>query len=344
MIRNRNFYFVLLFLLLVLLFLLDIALGSARIPLNSVISILSGNSEKESWQYIILNFRLPKALTAILVGAGVAVAGLNMQTLFKNPLADTSILGIGHGASLGVALFVLASVLLPGILPHGLQYNNWGLILAATLGAGLVLICVSAIAASLNDLVSILIIGVMIGFVTGALVSILQFFSDPELIKSYLVWTFGSLAGVTWSQLSVMAPVVILGLLFTLFLPKSMNALLLGENYAASVGVKVSIIRNCLILVTSVLSGTITAFTGPIAFIGIAVPHAARLIFRTSDHRILIPATILCGAIIMTACDIISQLPGGQTVLPVNSVTSLIGAPLVVYIVIKSRKLKNAFQ
>jgi len=324
-------------------FLLDLALGSVQIPVDSVIASLRGSGLKPSWDYIVLEFRLPKAITAVLAGSGIALTGLHMQTLFRNPLADTSILGIGHGASLGVALFVLAAAILPGMLPPMVQYSNWGIIAAAVAGALAVLLCISAVAAWLNDMVSLLIVGLMVGFVTGAMVSILQYFSDPELIKSYLVWTFGSLAGVTWSQLRVMMPLVLSGLVASIFLPKSMNAFLLGENYAASVGLNVKRTRSVLVIITSILAGTITAFTGPIAFVGIAVPHFARIFFRTSDHRILIPATILSGAVLMLFCDIISQVPGGQTTLPINAVTSLVGAPVVVFIVLKNRRTKTTF-
>lgn len=329
--------------LLVVVFLCDIALGSVRIPLQEVVASLMGKGLKPSWDYIVMEFRMPKAITAILAGSGIALTGLHTQTLFKNPLADTSLLGIGHGASLGVALFVLAAALLPGLIPASIQYNNWGIIAAAVVGAATVLICISIIAVWLNDMVSLLIVGLMVGFATGALVSVLQYFSDPELIKSYLVWTFGSLAGVTWSQLGVMAPLVMFGLLVSLFLPKSMNALLLGEHYAESVGLRVRLVRNILIAVTSLLAGTITAFTGPIAFIGIAVPHFARILFRSSDHKVLIPATMLAGAVLMLVCDIISQMPGGQVTLPINAVTSLIGAPVVVFIVLRNRRTKRVF-
>jgi len=342
-INRTSILFIAIVILTILFFILDLALGSVSIPLDGVVSALLGKPEKASWQYIILNFRMPKAIAAILTGAGISVAGLQMQTLFRNPLADTSILGIGHGASLGVAIFVLASALFPGILPVDAQYNNWGIILAAVTGAFLVLFCISTVSVWLNDMVSLLIVGVMFGFVTGSLVSILQYFSAPELIKSYLIWTFGSLSGVTWSQLKVMAPIVCCGLALSFLFPKSMNAILLSEQYARSVGVRVSFVRNGLILITAILAGTLTAFTGPIAFIGIAVPHFVRLLFRTADHLILIPASILCGALLMLFCDMVSQLPGGDTILPINSVTCIIGAPVVVFIVIQNRRQKSAF-
>lgn len=332
-----------LFILLVAAFIMDLALGSVHIPIGHIIASLGGHGHDQALDYIVMGFRLPKAITAVLAGSAIALSGLNMQALFKNPLADTSILGIGHGASLGVALFVLAAALLPGSLPASVQYSNWGIIAAAVTGALLVLLCISAVSVWLDDMVSLLIVGLMIGFATGAVVNVLQYFSDPELIKNYLIWTFGSLSGVTWSQLRVMSPVIVFGLAAAAFLPKSMNAFLLGENYAASVGLNVSHVRFALVAVTSLLAGTITAFTGPIAFVGIAVPYFARIYFHTSDHKILIPATMLSGAVLMLICDIISQLPGGQTTLPINAVTSLIGAPVVVFIILKSRRTKRLF-
>lgn len=267
-----------------------------------------------------------------------------MQTLFKNPLAGPSVLGISHGASLGVAVFVLSSTAIFGVTTNFQEtLGSWGLVLFAIAGSFLVLLSVLFASARLSDSVTVLIVGLMFGFITGAVVNILQYFSDPELIQNFLVWTFGSLSGVAWSQLRVMGPVVVATLLLSLSYSKKMNALLLGENYATGVGVNVSRTRVKLILTTSVMAGTITAFTGPIAFIGVAVPHLARLLFRTSNHKILIPATIMCGVVIMLVCDIVSQVPGAQTTLPLNSVTALFGAPVILAIIIKSKKMKGAF-
>jgi iron complex transport system permease protein len=340
---RSSIWFIIFGVLLVVFFFFDIMLGSVKIPMDTVLSVLKGAYSKPSWHYIILNFRLPKAITAILAGAGMAVTGLQMQTLFKNPLTDTSILGIGNGASLGVALFVLASALFPSVLLQGSSLGNMGVVIAAVIGASVVLLCVSAVAMWLNDMVSILIIGLMFGFITGSLVGILQYFSNPDMIKSYLLWTLGSLSGVTWTQMKILAPIVLTALSITMLFPKSMNALLLGEQYARSVGVKVTTMRNSLIGLTSLIAGTLTAFIGPIAFVGIAVPFCARLLFKTSDHRILIPASMLCGAVLLLFCDMVSQLPGHQTTLPINSVTALIGAPVVVAIILKNRRNKTVF-
>lgn len=330
--------------LIISLFLLDLSLGSVKISVKDLFHIIFGEAPKKSWEYIFFNFRLPKAVTAILTGAGISVAGLQMQTLFKNPLAGPSVLGISHGASLGVAVFVLSSTAIFGISTNFQEtLGSWGLVLFAIGGSFLVLFSVLFASARLSDNVTVLIVGMMFGFITGAVVNILQYFSDPELIQNFLVWTFGSLAGVTWSQLYMMGPIIVLMLLLSLIYSKQMNALLLGENYATGVGVNVSRTRVKLILITSVMAGTITAFTGPIAFIGVAVPYLARLLFRTSNHKVLIPATMMCGTMIMLICDIVSQLPGLQTTLPLNSITALFGAPVILAIIIKNKKMKGAF-
>ncbi|HAP58034.1 MAG TPA: iron ABC transporter [Cytophagales bacterium] len=329
---------------IVSLFLLDLSLGSVKISVPELLNIMAGKASKQSWEYIFFNFRLPKAISALLTGAGISVAGLQMQTLFKNPLAGPSVLGISHGASLGGAVFVLSSTAL-----FGASFNfqetlgSWGLVLFAVSGSFLVLLSVLFASARISDGVTVLIVGLMFGFITGAVVNILQFFSDPELIQNFLVWTFGSLAGVTWSQLQVMGPIILLSLGLSLVFSKQMNALLLGENYATGVGVNVKRTRIRLILITSVMAGTITAFTGPIAFIGVAVPHLARLLFRTSNHKILLPATMMCGMVIMLICDIVSQVPGSQTTLPLNSITALFGGPVILAIIIKNKQMKGAF-
>lgn len=340
--RNITFFITISF-LIIFFFLLDLTLGSVAIPLDAVWGLFGEEPIKKSWEYILYDFRLPKAITACFVGAGISIAGLQMQTLFRNPLADTSILGVGHGSSLGVASFVLLPYIFPTILPSSIHNNYWGLIIASIIGAFSVLIIVSFIASWMRDIVSLLIIGVMLGFVTGSLVSILQYFSTPETVQSFLVWTFGSLSGTTWRQLYFLMPIVGMGLFISLLLPKGMNAILLGENYARSVGVNVNAIRIIIVIVTGVITGTLTAFAGPIAFIGIAVPHIARLVFRTANHRVLIPATMLIGILLMLCCDIISQLPGSDKTLPINSVTSVLGAPVVIFIILKNRRRKSIF-
>jgi len=326
------------------IFLLDLIYGSVSIPFKKVFAILSGADVKNSWNYIVLNFRLPKALTAIFVGAGLSVTGLMMQTLFRNPLAGPYVLGISSGASLGVALMVMASALMPvafGAISAFL--GSWALVVSAVVGASLVFLLVALASLKISDSVSLLIIGIMFGSITGAVVNILQYFSDPEQIQSFIVWTFGSLAGITWNEMQVMAPIVFSGLLIAFFLIKPLDALLLGENYARGVGISVNRTRIAVIISTALIAGTLTAFTGPIAFVGVAVPHIARSIFRTASHKILMPAVILIGAVIMLVCDIISQIPGNQNTLPINSVTALFGGPVVIWVIMRSRNVKASF-
>ncbi|MBL4560801.1 MAG: iron ABC transporter permease [Labilibaculum sp.] len=326
------------------IFLLDLIYGSVSIPFKKVFAILSGADVKNSWNYIILNFRLPKAVTAIFVGAGLSVTGLMMQTLFRNPLAGPYVLGISSGASLGVALMVMASALMPvafGAISAFL--GSWALVVSAVVGASVVFMLVALASIRISDSVSLLIIGIMFGSITGAVVNILQYFSDPEQIQSFIVWTFGSLAGVTWNEMQVMAPIVFSGLIIAFFLIKPLDALLLGENYARGVGISVNRTRIAVIISTALIAGTLTAFTGPIAFVGVAVPHIARSIFRTASHKILMPAVLLIGAAIMLACDIISQIPGNQNTLPINSVTALFGGPVVIWVIMRSRNVKASF-
>ncbi|MDQ3394417.1 MAG: iron ABC transporter permease [Bacteroidota bacterium] len=333
-----------LILLLVFCFLANISLGSVYIPLSQIITILSGgSSEKVVWENIIFNFRLPKAVTAIVVGAGLSVSGLQMQTLFRNPLAGPFVLGISSGASLGVAILVMAGFNI-SFMYFDLNFmGNWLIVLAATVGASLVLIFVVLISLRVKDSMALLIIGLMFGSATGALVGVLQFFSDARQIQAYLIWTFGNLGGMNWDELWVFIPAVFSGLLISFFLIKHMNALLLGENYARSMGLNMNKVRIWIILSTSLLAGTITAFCGPIAFVGIAVPHLARLLFNSADHKILLPATLLMGGILMLVCDSIAQMPGSDYTLPINAITSLLGAPLVIWLIIKKRNLRSSF-
>lgn len=328
---------------IVILFLLDLSLGSVHIPFEEVASILAGNgAEKNSWEKIVLTFRLPRALTAVIVGAGLSVSGLQMQTLFRNPLAGPFVLGISSGASLGVALLMLAGASVnTAFLVSG--FNNWIVVIAASTGAALVLLLVVLVSFRVRDSMTLLIIGLMFGSLTGAIVSILQYFSSSDEIQMYLFWTFGSLGSLGANEIWVLAIVVALGLLLCSILVKPLNALLLSENYAQNLGVNLKRSRLLIIISTSLLAGGITAFCGPIAFIGLAVPHLARLLFNTADHRILIPAVILSGIIIMLGCDIVSQLPGSELVLPINAITSLLGAPVVIWIILRRGSMKNTF-
>lgn len=326
---------------MVIAFFMDLFLGTVWIPPEQVLGALfSPEGIRESWQVIIMDFRLPKALTAVLVGAGLSLSGLLMQTLFRNPLAGPFVLGISSGASLGVAVLILAGFLLPGVITTG---GAWGTILAAISGAAAVLLLVLLVSIRIADSVSLLIIGLMLGSATGALVSILQYFSAPEQIQAYLIWTFGSLAGVDWPRMQIFLPLILLATLAVQLLQKPLNAFLLGETYARTMGIDIGRLRIIIVIMTSLIAGGITAFCGPIAFIGIAVPHLARSLLNTADHRLLIPASVLIGALLMLVCDILAQLPGNQTTLPINAITALLGAPVVIWVILKNRNLKASF-
>lgn len=331
-----------LLLLLLLAFLLDISVGPVRIPLGEIVRVLfSPSSHNSTWQFIVERIRLPKACTAVLAGCGLSVGGLQMQTLFRNPLADPSILGITTGAGLGVAAVMLSGggmATLFAIKELGLS-GSWLVICAACLGAGGSMGFVLTVSRRLRDNVMLLIIGIMISSVTIAATSIWQYFSDPEAIKDYLLWTFGSLGGVTGGQLSILSGVVIAGLIVAFLSSKMLDALLLGENYARSVGLTARRARMIIICSTSLLAGGITAFCGPIGFVGIAVPHIARSLFNTASHRILIPACCLIGAILLLLCDVLAQLPGSQTVLPINIITSLVGSPAVIVLLLRKKNI-----
>ena len=305
--------------------------------------MFAADAGNEGWIYIIEKIRLPKAMTAVLVGCGLSVSGLQMQTLFRNPLAGPSVLGITAGASLGVALVMLSAGTITSlytIKELGIS-GSWLIIVASSLGAALIMVMIVTISSSLKDNVIVLIIGVMIGNITLSIISIWQYFSSPELIKDYLMWTFGSLGGVTGEQLMILAIVVATGLLISYFSSKLLDALLLSDNYARSMGLTVQRARILIVGSTSLLAGGITAFCGPIGFIGIAVPHLARALFNTSSHRILIPACCLIGTALMLICDIVAQLPGSQTVLPINVITALVGSPVVIWIIAGPKKLRG---
>lgn len=328
---------------LVLVLFLDLAVGSVGIPLKSVLRILSGQAgEKSSWYDIMYKIRLPKALTAILVGAALSVSGLQMQTLFRNPLADPFILGINSGAGLGVALVILGFGTTGSILLAGFGFlGDLSLAVAGSIGAGLVLLLVLIIGRKVRNPVTLLIMGLMFGYAISAVVSLLIYFSIPERIQTYTTWSYGSFGGVTWNQMRVMAPVVLLGLAVAFFLPKALNPLLLGEEYAATMGMNVRKTRFWILLGASLLAGVVTAFCGPIGFIGVAIPHLCRSMFNTSDHRILLPAVILIGAMVALLADVLAQLPGTQYTLPINIVTSLFGAPFIIYLIIKQGRARS---
>ena len=336
--KTRIRFFILLSLLLIVLVCINISLGSVDVPTLEVFNSIVGSSSKTSWQYIITNYRIPKAITAIIAGGGLAISGLLMQTLFRNPLAGPFVLGLSSGASLGVAILILGAGAISGIFST-FFLGPWSLVVASALGSFLVLLAVLAVTLKVKDTMAILIIGLMFGSLTGALVAVLSYFSDAEQLQQYIFWSFGSLGNQTWQGISILSLCFFVGLLLSIYSAKSLNALLLGENYAKSMGLKIKKNMLLLILATSILAGGITAFVGPIAFIGLAVPHLTRQFIKTSNHFVLIPAVALSGAILMLVCDTIAQLPGTVYTLPINAITSLIGAPVVIWLLVRKRKL-----
>ena len=340
--KNRNtILFSILTLSLLLLLLINISLGSVSIPIKDVFNSLTGdNTSKETWDYIIVNYRLPKAVTAILVGMGLSISGLLMQTLFRNPLAGPDVLGLSSGASLGVAIIVMGSTFLPTGLAS-ILLSSYGIVLASSLGSFLVLLAVLTVSQRLRDTMAILIVGLMFASITSAIVGTLTYFSTAEQLQKFTFWSMGNLGNLSWSSIVILFTCVFIGLLLSLVSIKPLNALLLGENYARSLGMNYKRTRLIIIFATSILAGSITAYVGPIAFIGLAVPHIAKLIFQTSSHTILFWSTLLLGSIIMLICDSISQLPGSDLMLPINAVTSIFGAPIVIWLLIRKRTLMN---
>lgn len=322
------------------MFFLDISLGSVTIPFKEVYtSLTGGQASKSTWEYIIINYRLPKAITAFLVGVGLSISGLLMQTLFRNPLAGPDVLGLTSGAILAVAIVILGAGLLPSFL-NSILLSPYGLVIASTLGSVAVLLLVLLVAQRLRNTMAILIVGLMFGSFTSAIVGVLTYFSSAEQLQKFTFWSLGSLGNLSWTSISVLAVCVGFGLLLSAGSIKPLNALLLGENYAKSMGLNYKKAQLIIIFATSILAGSITAFAGPIAFIGLAVPHIAKLTFQTSNHAVLYWSTLFYGGIIMLFCDIASQLPGLETTLPINAITSIIGAPVVVWLLMRKRNFK----
>ena len=331
--------FILLLLTLIVIATINISLGSVSIPLDQIfLSFIDGQVEKESWRAIIINYRLPKAITAIIVGSGLSISGLLMQTLFRNPLAGPFVLGISSGASLGVAILILGASFL-GANITAYAFTNWGQAIAASVGAFLVLSAVMLAAIKVRNTMSILIIGLMFGSLTAAVISVLAYFSSANQLQQYLFWSFGSLGNLSWKEILALTITFFIGISLVVFIIKPLNSLLLGENYAKSMGVNVKLTRNLTLISTSLLTGVITAFSGPIAFIGLAVPHLTKLLFSTSNHKVLLPAVAISGSIIMLICDSIAQLPNSEYTLPINAITSLFGAPIIIWLLIRKRKI-----
>ena len=306
------------------LFLLDLAVGAVAVPLGDVWAALTGGDCPRATAKIILNIRLIKAVVALLAGAALSVSGLQMQTLFRNPLAGPYMLGISSGASLGVALVVLAGV-----------GSSIGIAGAAWLGAAIVLVVIAAVGHRIKDIMVILILGMMFSSGIGAVVQILQYVANDESLKMFVVWTMGSLGDVTLNQLTVLIPSIVTGLLLAVVTIKPLNLLLFGEEYAMTMGLNVRRSRGLLFLSTTLLAGTVTAFCGPIGFIGLAMPHVTRMLFRNSDHRVLVPGTVLSGASVLLLCDLVSKL----FTLPINAITALLGIPIVVWVVLRNKSV-----
>ena len=322
---------------MVFLFLVNISLGSVAIPLKEVVKGIFGQEmQKESWEIILWNFRFPKAITAILVGIGLSMSGLLMQTLFRNPLAGPYVLGLSSGASLGVAFVILGTGLLPTYIAS-FFLSSYGLVVASSLGAFLVLLAVLLVSRKLKDTMAILIVGLMFGSFTSAIVSVLSYFTTAEKLQKFTFWSMGSISNLTWQEISILSLLTFIGIAISFTVIKPLNALLLGEKYAQSIGINYKKTRFLIIVATSILAGSITAFAGPIAFIGLAVPHMAKLLFQTSNHLVLFWSTLLLGAIVMLVCDTIAQVPGNDITLPINAVTSVIGAPIVIWLLVRKK-------
>ena len=325
--------FIILSLLLVILFMLDLLIGSVHIPLRDILGALFGGDVDASTRLIVLDIRLIKAIVAVLAGIALSVSGLQMQTLFRNPLAGPYVLGISSGASLGVAIFILGMPLL-GVATNS-TLSSVGTAGAAWLGAALILAFVASVSTRIKDIMVILILGMMISSGVSAVVQILQYLSNEEALKSFVIWTMGSLGDVTSRQLMLLLPAVLIGLVVSVAVIKPLNLLLLGEQYARTMGLNVRRSRYLIFLSTTLLAGTVTAFCGPIGFVGLAIPHIARMLFCNADHRVLLPGTALCGAVVLLGCDIISKC----LTLPINTITALLGIPIVIWVVIRNKSI-----
>lgn len=331
--RHSTILFVILSLLLVILFVLDLLIGSVHIPLRDILGALFGGDVDAATRLIVLDIRLIKAIVAVLAGIALSVSGLQMQTLFRNPLAGPYVLGISSGASLGVAIFILGMPLL-GVATNS-TLSSIGTAGAAWLGAALILAFVASVSTRIKDIMVILILGMMISSGVSAVVQILQYLSNEEALKSFVIWTMGSLGDVTSSQLMLLLPAVLIGLVVSVAVIKPLNLLLLGDQYARTMGLNVRRSRYLIFLSTTLLAGTVTAFCGPIGFVGLAIPHIARMLFSNADHRVLLPATALCGAVVLLGCDIISK----WLTLPINTITALLGIPIVIWVVIRNKSI-----
>ena len=331
--------FVILLAAIAVLLIVNLLIGTVKIPVVDVCRILGGGGDNEIWTNIIFSSRLPQALTAIVAGAGLAVSGLQMQTVFRNPLAGPSVLGISNGSALGVAFVVLLSGRLGGVALSRLGYlGDAAMSVAAIIGALAVLLLIMWVAQKVKGNVTLLIIGVMIGYLANAIIGVLKFLSPEDDVKAFVVWGLGSFSRVSGDEMVLFIVLMCILLPLAFLLVKPLNLMLLGDNYAANLGLNIKRARMLIIISSGVLVAIVTAYCGPIMFIGLAVPHLARAIFRTSDHRLLMPATALCGAALALMCNLIARMPGFEGALPVNSVTALVGAPVIAMVIFRRRK------
>jgi iron complex transport system permease protein len=330
-----------LIILVIILFIADLLIGSTRLAASEVIGSLFGQGAAGA-EIIVTQFRLPKALTAIIAGAAMSVSGLLMQTLFRNPLAGPDVLGVSSGAGLGVALTLLTLTPL-FTLTAGSALQGWGLILAAWAGAGAVMMIIMAVSSRMRDIMTVLIVGLLFASAISAVVSLLQYFSNETMLRTYVIWTMGNLGNISYPQIQALAIATAAGLVIAFLMVKPLNAMLMGETFSRTVGVRMNRTRIILLAAASILAGSVTAFCGPLAFIGVAVPHIGRLAFGTTDHRILMPGVALCGSVVLLLSDIISAMPGGGHIIPVNTVTSLIGIPVVLWIILGKTGLGRRF-
>ncbi len=323
-----------LFVVLLLCFVVNLSLGGVTIPFKSIIQVfIDPEQVKSTWQYIILNYRLPKAITAVLVGIALSVSGLLMQTLFRNPIAEPYILGVSSGASLGVAFLFLGASFLPSSLLI-IFTSTYGVALVSIIGSFVLLLGVLGVSSKVNNTVTILIVGLMFGSFTNAIINILTYFSSAEDLKRFTFWSMGSLGNLSYGVLVVFSVLLFIGLGACFSLIRKLDALLLGDSYASSMGISVKVLRNKIILITALLAGISTAFVGPIAFVGLAVPHMGRLLFKTSSHRTLLLACLVLGPIILLICDSLTQINSDRYLIPINAITSLFGAPIVVWLLL----------
>ena len=316
---------------------LNLLVGSVHIPADEVVRLLTGHSgSNPSWQFIVLQSRLPQALTALFSGGALAVSGLMLQTAFRNPLAGPDVFGINSGAGLGVALVMLA---MGGSLTAGnITFTGFmAVLLAAFAGAMLVTAVIFAFSSMMRNNVMLLIVGLMIGYLTNSAISLLNFFATEEGVRSYMIWGMGNFSSVSMAQIPLFASVTLIELIATILLVKPLNAMLLGTQYAENLGFNIKRLRNILLIITGLLTAVVTAFCGPVAFIGLAVPHMARLLLRTDNHRLLLPGTILCGMVVALLCNLICSLPGRAGIIPLNAVTPLIGAPVIIYVIVRRK-------